>query len=328
MSVLEVRGLTRTFDTDEGKVEAVRGIDLTMESGEIVGFLGRNGAGKTTTMRMLTTLLTPTSGSAVVAGDDILSNPTGVRHHIGYVAQNGGADPTAKVGDELLMQGRLYRMSRAESEKRSREVAATLGLVDLWDQQTQNLSGGQRRRLEIAFGLLHRPTVLFLDEPTAGLDPPSRAQLWEYIRRLRREHDLTVFLTTHYLEEADSLCDRVLFIEQGRIVAEGTPDDLKSALAGDSVTVRVGSEPERAVAVLSQRDDVTASRMDGDEILLTVVHSEGMLVDIVRALDAAGLEPLAVSATRPSLESAFLQATGAPISEETEEEPEASSAYA
>ncbi|MFG3253053.1 ABC transporter ATP-binding protein [Streptomyces sp. NPDC048172] len=230
--VIQTSGLTRTFQTKNRTVEAVRGIDLTVESGEILGFLGPNGAGKTTTLRMLTTLLPPTSGTATVAGHDLARDPRGVRSRIGYVAQSGGVDPNVTVREELTTQARLYRLPRAEAEARTAELAGELDLTELLDSKCAALSGGQRRRLDIAMGLTHRPGVLFLDEPTTGLDPGSRADLWELIRRLRADRGMTVFLTTHYLDEADALADRLVVVDQGRIVAEGTPAELKSTYGG------------------------------------------------------------------------------------------------
>ncbi|GAA2071170.1 ATP-binding cassette domain-containing protein [Streptomyces albiaxialis] len=231
-AVIQTSGLTRTFQTKNRTVEAVRGIDLTVRGGEILGFLGPNGAGKTTTLRMLTTLLPPTSGSATVAGHDLARDPRGVRARIGYVAQSGGVDPTVTVREELTTQARLYRLPRPEAAARAEELAGELGLAELLDRKCAALSGGQRRRLDIAMGLTHRPGVLFLDEPTTGLDPGSRAALWELIRHLRDSRGMTVFLTTHYLDEADALADRLVVVDQGRIVAEGTPAELKSTYGG------------------------------------------------------------------------------------------------
>ncbi|NYI06464.1 ABC transporter ATP-binding protein [Allostreptomyces psammosilenae] len=230
--VVHVTGLTKTFDTKRGPVEAVRGIDLTVRRGEILGFLGPNGAGKTTTLRMLTTLLPPTGGRAVVAGHDLRREPVAVRRRIGYVAQGGGTDPTTTVREELVTQARLYRLGRREAVERAESTAAQLDLTELMGRPCAALSGGQRRRLDIAMGLIHRPDVLFLDEPTTGLDPGSRADLWDLIRRIREEHGTTVFLTTHYLDEADALSDRLVVIDKGRVVAEGTPAELKTRYAG------------------------------------------------------------------------------------------------
>ncbi|MFD3943559.1 ABC transporter ATP-binding protein [Streptomyces sp. NPDC058579] len=228
MPIISTAGLTRTFSTKNGPVEAVRGIDLTVRRGEILGLLGPNGAGKTTTLRMLTTLLPPTGGAATIAGHDLLTDPASVRSRIGYVAQSGGVDPQETVRSELVMQGRLYRLSKADAVARAAELAEELGLTEVLDRSPSALSGGQRRRLDIALGLAHRPDVLFLDEPTTGLDPGSRADLWALVRRLRDEHGTTVVLTTHYLDEADALSDRLVIVDRGVVIAEGTPAGLKA----------------------------------------------------------------------------------------------------
>ncbi|MFI7339491.1 ABC transporter ATP-binding protein [Streptomyces sp. NPDC050085] len=232
MAVISASGLARTFHTKRGPVEAVRGIDLRVDPGEILGFLGPNGAGKTTTLRMLTTLLPPTGGAATVAGCDLASDPAGVRRAVGYVAQSGGVDPTISVREELVTQGRLYRLPKARAALRAKELAAGLGLTGLLERRTAALSGGQRRRLDIALGLVHRPKVLFLDEPTTGLDPGARADLWDLVRRLRTEYGTTVFLTTHYLDEADALADRIVVVDKGVVAAEGTPSALKLRYGG------------------------------------------------------------------------------------------------
>ncbi|MFJ2403332.1 ABC transporter ATP-binding protein [Streptomyces xanthochromogenes] len=232
MAIISTAGLARTFRSKAGPVEAVRGIDLTVRAGEILGFLGPNGAGKTTTLRMLTTLLPPTGGAATVAGHDLLRDPAGVRRACGYVAQSGGVDPNISVREELVTQGRLYRLTKSQAALRAGELTDDLGLHGLLDRKTSTLSGGQRRRLDIALGLMHRPEVLFLDEPTTGLDPGSRADLWDLVRRIRADHGTTVFLTTHYLDEADALADRLVIVDKGVIVADGTPADLKSRYAG------------------------------------------------------------------------------------------------
>ncbi|MET9496794.1 ATP-binding cassette domain-containing protein [Streptomyces sp. NPDC006552] len=234
MPVISASGLARTFQTKQGPVEAVRGVDLRVAPGEILGFLGPNGAGKTTTLRMLTTLLPPTGGAATVAGHDLAGDPAGVRGAVGYVAQSGGVDPSVSVREELVTQGRLYRLTKTQAQARARELAADLGLTGLLERRTGALSGGQRRRLDLAMGLTHRPAVLFLDEPTTGLDPGSRAELWALVRRLRDEHGTTVFLTTHYLDEADALADRIVVVDRGVVAAEGTPSALKLAYGGSA----------------------------------------------------------------------------------------------
>ena len=224
--MIEARGLARTFKTRHGLVEAVRGIDFDVAAGEIVGLLGPNGAGKTTTQRMIATLLLPTAGTATVAGCDLREDPVGVRRQLGYVSQSGGTNPAAKVDEELVTQAQLYGMSRGDSAARARALRDVLDLGDLGDRLIKTLSGGQRRRLDIALGLMHAPKLVFLDEPSTGLDPHSRANLWTHIRALRDRERATILLTTHYLDEADALCDRILIVDHGKIVATGTPAEL------------------------------------------------------------------------------------------------------
>ncbi|MFI6509226.1 ABC transporter ATP-binding protein [Streptosporangium sp. NPDC050855] len=244
--MIKTSALSKTFP---GGVEAVRGVDLTVEAGEIVGFLGPNGAGKTTTMRMLTTLLRPTGGGATVAGHDLLTDPAGVRRHIGYVSQKGGIAPANPVGEELELHAMLYGMRPARARERVAEVLDRFGLTALRDRPGGALSGGQRRRFDLVFGLLHDPALLFLDEPTTGLDPQTRASLWDHIRNLRDGAGLTVFLTTHYLDEADLLADRLFVIDHGVIVAEGTPAELKGGTGGTLDDVFL------AITGRSMRDD-------------------------------------------------------------------------
>ncbi|WP_433256521.1 ABC transporter ATP-binding protein [Streptosporangium sp. CA-135522] len=251
--MIKTSSLSKTFP---GGIEAVRGVDLAVEAGEIVGFLGPNGAGKTTTMRMLTTLLRPSGGTATVAGHDLLADPEGVRRRIGYVSQAGGLSPVNPVGEELELHAMLYGMRPAQARERVREVLGDLALTGLQTRPGGALSGGQRRRFDLAFGLVHGPALLFLDEPTTGLDPQSRADLWDHVRRLRAERGLTVFLTTHYLEEADALADRLLIIDHGVIVAEGTPAELKDGVGTlDDVFLSITGRSLREKTAGSLRGD-------------------------------------------------------------------------
>jgi ABC-2 type transport system ATP-binding protein len=321
MAIIEAHGLTRTFTSRKRTVEAVRGVDLTVADGEVVGFLGPNGAGKTTTLRMLTTLLRPTAGSATVAGADLLTDAAGVRRRIGYVPQaigatGGGSDPNAKVGEELTLQAQLYRVPAADIAARVNLLTSQLDLDGLEDRLVKTLSGGQRRRLDIALGLVHSPGLVFLDEPTTGLDPQSRSNLWEHIRRLRQELGTTIFLTTHYLEEADALCDRVMVIDYGRIVAEGTPEELKRRISGDVITLSVSGDPGTAKGVLTGRPGIRDISLDGQAIRLTVEHGEEALPGLLRALDGAGIAMESIQLARPSLDDVFLTVTGRSLRDE------------
>jgi ABC-2 type transport system ATP-binding protein len=310
--VIHSRGLARTFKTRKGTVEAVRGVDFDVEEGELVGFLGPNGAGKTTTLRMLTTLLDPTAGTATVAGVELRKDPVEVRRRIGYVAQTGGAGTDVPVGEELITHGRLYRMSAAEARRRAEELYAQLDLVGLEKRLARTLSGGQKRRLDIAMGLIHEPRLLFLDEPTTGLDPQSRSNLWQHIRSLRDEHGVTVFLTTHYLDEADALCDRVLIIDAGRIIAEGTPEELKRRVSGDAVSLTVADAGHvgKAVEIAGHLPGAHEVTSDGQSLRFRVPRGDEVLVTLLRELDAAGIAMAAVEVHRPTLDDVFLTLTG------------------
>src|SRR5215212_10203879 len=236
--VIVTEALTRTFTTRKHTVEAVRGLDLEIGRGELVAFLGPNGAGKSTTLRMLTTLLAPTSGTAHVAGLDVVTRQADVRRSIGYVGQGNGAGHQQRGRDELVSQGRAHGCSGSEARARAADLITDLQLEAVADRKVSTLSGGQRRRLDIALGLVHRPEVLFLDEPSTGLDPQSRANLWEHVLRLRAEHGTTIFLTTHYLDEADTMAERVLVMDAGRVIADDTADRLKTTHVGDRLVLR------------------------------------------------------------------------------------------
>ncbi len=317
MAIIDARGLARTFTSRKRTVEAVRGVDLTVNEGEIVGFLGPNGAGKTTTLRMLTTLLRPTAGTATVAGADLLADPVGVRRRIGYVPQAigmtmGGTDPACLVAEELADQAALYRIDAAEGARRAELLTSQLDLTGLEKRLVKTLSGGQRRRLEIALGLVHRPPLVFLDEPTTGLDPQSRSNLWGHLRRLRSGLGTTVFLTTHYLDEADTLCDRVFIIDHGVIVAEGTPDDLKRRISGDVLTLRVNGQAAAAASLLAGQPVVRqiSTADDDDALKLTVEHGEQALPALLRVLDGAEVTLQSINLSRPTLDDVFLTLTG------------------
>jgi ABC-2 type transport system ATP-binding protein len=310
--VIHTEGLAKTFKTRRGSVEAVAGVDIDVDAGELVGFLGPNGAGKTTTLRMLTTLLRPSAGTATVAGVDLRADPIGVRRRIGYVAQAGGLGGESVVDEELVLQGRLYGLSAAEATRRARVLTEQLDLAGLGRRLVKTLSGGQRRRLDIAMGLIHSPGLVFLDEPTTGLDPQARNNLWEHIRALRSEQNATVFLTTHYLEEADELCDRVLVIDGGKIVAEGSPTALKAEVSGDAIDLGFAEHAHaaRAALLIGTLDGAHEVETDGTALRFRVPRGDTALADLVGRLHTAELAPTSISVHQPSLDDVFLTMTG------------------
>ena len=310
--MITARGLTRTFKTRHATVDAVRAIDLDVAAGEIVGLLGPNGAGKTTTQRMLATLLVPTAGTATVAGCDLQRDPVGVRRQLGYVSQSGGTNPAAKVDEELATQGELYGLSRPVARQRAEELRNKLDLGELGGRLIKTLSGGQKRRLDIALGLVHAPKLVFLDEPSTGLDPQARANLWSHIKTVRERDGATILLTTHYLDEADALCDRILIIDHGTIVAQGTPAELKRRISGDLVTFEVDDVARAAELLATQARDVTP--VDGG-LRVTVDNGEAQALPLMRALDAAGIKVGALAIRHPSLDDVFLTLTGRSLRE-------------
>ena len=312
--VVETRDLRRTFGND-GAIEAVAGVDLRVAAGTIFGFLGPNGAGKTTTLRILATLLPPTSGVARVMGVDVATDPEEVRRRIGYVAQSGGSDPRMSGRGELVMQGRLFGLSGTESRERAAELLDAVDLAEAGDRPIDTYSGGMRRRLDVALGMVHKPGLLFLDEPTTGLDPQARARLWDEVRRLR-DTGTSVFLTTHYLDEADALCDRLAIIDHGRIVAEGTADELKRNVAGDVVTIGVAGSAELVAQLLSAQPFVREAGLADGVVRLYVDDGEASLPLVLRLLDGQGLAPQTLALHRPSLDDVFLRQTGRSLREE------------
>jgi ABC-2 type transport system ATP-binding protein len=316
-TIIVTRDLARTFKSRGKVVEAVRGVDLRVGAGEIFGFLGPNGAGKTTTLRMLATLMTPTAGEATVAGADLRREPQEVRRRIGYVPQGGSTDPAETGRGELVIQGRLYGLSASDAKTRAAEVLRSLDLEAAADRYTSTYSGGMKRRLDVGLGIVHTPAVLFLDEPTTGLDPQARARMWDEVRKLR-ERGTTVFLTTHYLEEADALCDRLAIIDQGRIVAEGTSDELKQAVAGDVVTIGVEGSGARVLALVEPLPFVREASLDDETglVRLYVERGELALPQLLRLLDGAGLAPTSIALNKPSLDDVFLRQTGRSLRDE------------
>jgi ABC-2 type transport system ATP-binding protein len=316
-STVQACDLRRSFRSRSGTVEAVRGVDLDIEQGSIFGLLGPNGAGKTTVLRMLATLLPPTSGEALVAGFDLRRQPQRVRERIGYVGQQGGTESKLTGRAELVFQGRLYGLSGHDSARRASELIRAMELTSCADRAIQTYSGGQRRRLDVALGLVNAPSVLFLDEPTTGLDPQARAHMWDEVNRLRAA-GTTVFVTTHYLEEADALCDRVAIIDQGRIVSEGTPGELKRAVAGDVITLGVNGGREAALDLLSRQAfvrDHDQFEPAPQQLRIYVDDGETAMPMIFRLLAEAGIAVETVAMSRPTLDDVFLRQTGRSLRE-------------
>ena len=321
---IQARGLQRTFAARRGSkepVEAVRGVDLEVREGEVFGFLGPNGAGKTTTVRMLCTLLPLTGGEARVAGHDVTREAAAVRRRIGVALQEIGLDPLQTGRELITLQCGLYGMDDARATARASELLELVGLTEAADRRTKTYSGGMKRRLDLATALVHEPSVLFLDEPTTGLDPASRATVWDEVRRIN-DSGTTVFLTTQYLEEADMLCDRVAIIDYGRIVAAGTPAELKSAMGHDVVTVTLRPEHHGAArAALDSLPGVRQMVEERDALALYVENGAERIPEVVRLLDKADVTANALSVARPTLDDVFLKATGRRLEgDETTEE--------
>jgi ABC-2 type transport system ATP-binding protein len=317
--MIETKGLRKSFRSRAGRekktVEAVRGVDLSVAEGEIFGFLGPNGAGKTTTLRMLATLITPDGGEATIAGADLRKQPGEVRRRIGYVAQGGSTWDESTAREELVLQARLYGVSKADALRRAAAALTAFQLAEYGDRRSKTYSGGQRRRVDIALGIIHEPKVVFLDEPTTGLDPQSRAHMWDEVRRLRAE-GMTVFLTTHYLDEADALCDRVAIIDHGEIVAEGTPDELKREVAGDVVTIGLNGAAPTAARLLQGAGYVRKLETPEEGGLrLYVDDGAEAIPQILRTLDGQGISLAAIELHRPSLDDVFLTKTGRSLRE-------------
>ncbi|GAB08261.1 putative ABC transporter ATP-binding protein [Gordonia araii NBRC 100433] len=319
--MVEARGLAKTFTRKKDVVEAVKGIDLHVDEGELVAFLGPNGAGKSTTMRMLTSLLTPTSGSATVAGYDVVDQPDQVRSRIGYIGQGNAAGHSYRVIDELHNQGRFYSVPKDVTRRRAVELIEALELTGLEKRTVASLSGGQRRRLDVAMGLMNQPSLLFLDEPTTGLDPHARANLWEHILNLREQTGMTMLLTTHYLDEADSMAERVVLIDHGEVIADATPDVLKRDHADDRVTLRLASADgaaQRARTLIpSTVTTVDDSVADGlVELNLHTANGPELVPPLLQAFTDAGLSATSVDVKQASLDDVFLNLTGRSLREE------------
>jgi len=309
VNAIEVEDLGKTY---RNGVEALRGISFNVEEGEIFGLLGPNGAGKSTAVRILATLSAPTSGRAWVAGVDVVADPEAVRRRIGYVAQASSVDIQATGRENLLLQGHLQDLSGPELHRRVDELLERFDLADAAGRMVEGYSGGMRRRLDVAMGLVHRPRLLFLDEPTTGLDPESRAVMWREVEELADEGGVSVLLTTHYLEEADRLSRRLAIVDHGLIVARGSPDELKSALRGDRVTVELAEEAdlERAREVLAARSAGGDVLAEGSTLHVQVSSGARAVPGIVAALEEAGIGIAQIAFNRPSLDDVYLHATG------------------
>jgi ABC-2 type transport system ATP-binding protein len=308
-TAISAAGLAKTYP---GGVRALDGLGLEVRAGAVFALLGPNGAGKSTTVKVLTTLSRPDAGEARVAGLDVLGEPGRVRAAIGVVAQRSGVDPEATARENLALQGRIHGLRRGQVRARAAELLDRLGLGEAADRRAGTLSGGTRRRLDIAMGLVHRPSVLFLDEPTTGLDPEIRADLWAEITRLARDEGLTILLTTHYLEEADQVASRLAIVERGRVVAEGRPDELKAGLRGDAVAVGL-RRPEgngRATLALERVPGVREVTLDGLALRARVEEGATAVPAVLSALESAGVAVASVTVSRPSLDDVYLQRVG------------------
>jgi ABC-2 type transport system ATP-binding protein len=308
VDAIVVDGLRKRY----GEVQALDGVTFAVREGEIFGLLGPNGAGKSTTVRVLVTLTDPDGGAAAVSGHDVAREPGAVRRAIGYVPQESGVDRRATGRENLLLQGRVHGMKGTALRNRIDELLEIVGIADAAGRTVDGYSGGMRRRLDIALGLVHRPRVLFLDEPTTGLDPEARVAMWEEVGRLATQESLTILLTTHYLEEADELADRLAIVSRGKVVAEGTPNELKSRLSGDAVHVELADgRVDDARRILEEASaPVETAHPDGRTLVTRVPVGGHALPGILSALSGAGIPVASVSVHRPSLDDVYLHHTG------------------
>jgi ABC-2 type transport system ATP-binding protein len=306
---IETHELVKTYPPD---VTALRGLSFSVPTGTIFGLLGPNGAGKSTTVKILTTLSKPDSGTARVAGFDVVAEPQRVRHAIGVVGQKHGADPDATGRENLTLQGEFYGITGAELRRRVNESLRRFGLADAGDRQAKTYSGGMQRRLDVAMGLLHRPRALFLDEPTTGLDPEARAEMWREIERLAREEEMTILLTTHYLEEADKLAASLAIVDRGQIVAQGAPEQLKGELQGDAIALELTEVPANGSALRALEDvsDVREVTLEGRALHARVANGAGALPAVIAALETNGLAVATATIARPSLDDVYLRHAG------------------
>ena len=315
MDAIAAEGLEKRYQD----VQALDGVSFRVRAGEVFGLLGPNGAGKSTTVKVLTTLTTPDRGHAEVAGHDVVKEPDAVRRSIGYVPQSSGVDRDATGRENLMLQGHVQGMSGAKLKERVQHLLELLGLADAADRVVRGYSGGMKRRLDVGLGLVHGPQVLFLDEPTTGLDPEARAAMWDELAVLAREELLTILLTTHYLEEADALTHRLAIVSRGRIVVEGTAEELKGSLQGEAVVVELSDGAiEGAAAVVRALEEVREVSTDGSLLRSRVANGARAVPTILAALDGRGIAVEAVTMHRPSLDDVYLHYTGRDFRSEDE----------
>jgi ABC-2 type transport system ATP-binding protein len=317
--IIEAENLTKVY---KGKVKAVDGINFHVEEGEIFGFLGPNGAGKTTTIKMLNTLASITEGRATVAGHDVSRSPGAVRDSIGVVPQELTADDELKGIENILLAARLHHVSGEAAHARVKELLALVDLDSAEDRKVRTYSGGMRRRLQLAMGLVHMPKVLFLDEPTLGLDVQTRSKMWNYIKKLNKDNGLTVFMTTHYLEEADSLCDRVAIIDRGQIKVTGTPAELKQSVGGDVLTIELSDGDEDLTGFFKGIEDVSEVTRMGKSYRIVLPKAERALPAIVEGVIKKRMSINEISFTKPTLDQVFLEVTGKSMRDEEAGESE------
>lgn len=305
-NIIEAKGLYKIYNKE---IYAVNGIDFEVKEGEVFGFLGPNGAGKSTTISMITTLLTPTEGSITVAGLDVVKSPTQVRKMIGLVPQELTADDELSGRENMWLQANLYDVPRAVANERIEELLTIMNLQEAADRRVDTYSGGMRKRLELAEGLIHRPRILFLDEPTLGLDVQTRETIWEHIRKMKEESGMTVFLTTHYLEEADALCDRIAIIDEGVIKVTGTPAELKASLGGDVINLTIFGDEDYSSAI-SSITGVFAVSKKGELYTIKTKDGESTMNEVLAKISEEGWKVRAFSLHKPSMNQVFLEYTG------------------
>ncbi|MGD0803424.1 MAG: ATP-binding cassette domain-containing protein [Candidatus Bathyarchaeia archaeon] len=319
--IIETKGLKKTFISKYGgekkEVEAVKGIDLAVKRGEIYGFLGPNGAGKSTTQKMLSTLLQPTGGEAKVLGYDLVKQQEQIRQNVGCVSQAGGADLGSTGIENLHLQAQLYGLEASTARKHSSELVERFQMSSFIERPASTYSGGQKRRLDVALGMVHHPRLLLLDEPTSGLDPQSRAYLWEEIRKLKAD-GVTIFLTTQYMDEADKLCDRIAIIDNGKIIVTGTPEELKSNIGGDTIVFSFssGEIADKAKNLLAENIQLENIQAKDNSVYLYARDGERAMPELMRSLETRDLQVQSVTMSRPSLDDVFLKYTGRSLRED------------